>query len=105
MMFTQKSGVLHSNGKLHTFERSYTQRVKTVPHDKIHSQDLSLDSGVYSIDWKVIYNLLADILGLDQRLKENRVVKNKHYLNLKKFIFKKSIQIGVVIKKIKSKTS
>lgn len=105
MMFTQKSGVLHSNGKLHTFERSYTQRVQNVPHEKIHAQDLSLDSGVYSIDWKVIYNLLADVLGLDQRLKENRVIKNKHYLNLKKFIFKKSIQIGVVMKKIKSKTS
>ena len=105
MMFTQSKGVIHTNGRLHTFERSYNDKVKIVPDSKIVAQDLSLDSGVYSIEWTVVYNLLLDLMGLEKKLPEKGVVKNKHYFTLKRFVFKKSIQAGMALRELRNKLS
>ncbi|WP_165312547.1 hypothetical protein [Vibrio ziniensis] len=105
MMFAKAKGVIHSNSKLHTFSRAYNSTVEIVPNEKIMAQDLSLDSGVYSIDWKVIYNLLMKLMSLEERLTESSVLKNKLYFNFKRFIFKKNIQIGMAIKKLKLRAS
>lgn len=105
LMFASKKGVLHSNGQLYTFENAYDQRTILVPKNKIYSEKKSKDSGIYSIDWKVIYNLLANSLGIDEKLTEVTGHRSKHYFNIKKFIFKKSIQIETFLKKVKSKIS
>lgn len=105
MMFTGTQGVIHSNGRLHTFKRSYNDRIKIVPNEKILAQDLALDSGVYSTDWTVIYNLLVNLMGEGQLLPEKNRVMNKYYFEFQRFIFKKTIQLGIALRKIKSKLS
>ncbi|SHO56307.1 hypothetical protein [Vibrio quintilis] len=104
LMFTGSKGVIHTNGQLHTFERSYDERVRVVPAEKIFAQeDMAIDSGVYSTHWTVIYNLLIDLIGIDAHVPEKDVIKNKSLFTLKRFIFKKTIQIGTALKKIRHK--
>lgn len=99
MMFSDKPGIIHSNGRLHTFERSYSDKIKVTDIDKITAEEHAIDAGVYSIDWRVIYNDLCGILQLEDELEERKPMKNKFFLNLKKVIFKKKIQIWSKIKK------
>jgi hypothetical protein len=99
MMFSDKRGIIHSNGRLHTFERSYSDKIKVTSIDKISAEEHAIDAGVYSIDWRVIYNDLCDILNIEDKLKERKPTKNKFVLNFKKVLFKKHIQIWSKIKK------
>lgn len=102
IMFTQSKGVIHTNGKLHTFERSYSDSLSIVPNHKILAQEHAIDAGVYSIEWTVIYNLLAELIGIDEKLNERTIINNKYYFTFKRFIFKKSIQIGMALQKLRS---
>lgn len=70
-MMCNAKGVIHSNGRMSTFQSVYNDNVRTVPNNKI----LSEQSGIpmytsYSIAWEVIYNLLMDLMGNSYRLDE-----------------------------------
>lgn len=99
MMFTQAKGVIHTNGRLHTFERSYDDTIKVVPTDKIKAQEHAIDAGVYSIGWEVIYNLLTELIGIKGSIPEKKPITNEYIFTFKRFIFKKSIQLGMILKK------
>lgn len=103
IMFTQSKGVIHTNGRLHTFERSYSDNISIVPNHKILAQKHAIDAGVYSIEWTVIYNLLAELIGIDEKLPEKELITNQFYFTFKRFVFKKSIQLGLSFQKLKNK--
>lgn len=102
IMFTQSKGVIHTNGRLHTFERSYNESISIVPNHKILAQKHAIDAGVYSIDWTVIYNLLVDLIGIDKKIPEKKLIKSQFYFTLKRFLFKKKIQAGLYLGKKKN---
>lgn len=68
------SGVIHGNGRLNTFNKSYSNRIKLVPNDKVTSEQSSAPmNDSYSIRWEVIYNLLAEDLMINDLIDEPRV--------------------------------
>jgi hypothetical protein len=73
-MIANIKGVIHGNGQLDTFLGSYNENIRTVPKEKINAESSGLimnDS--YSIRWEVIYNLLMDLMGGNERLDEPKL--------------------------------
>ncbi|WP_198336995.1 hypothetical protein [Psychrobacter celer] len=68
LRFCKKNGVLHSNGKVFAFHDKYKERGQIV--NVVKSDFVQLDSDNskkfdlinYTISWKVIYNLLIDVV-------------------------------------------
>ncbi|WP_447926362.1 hypothetical protein [Vreelandella sp. EE27] len=64
LRFSKKDGVVHSNTKLISHPDSYGKNISFI--DKKYVKDIGSGHPMhisYSIDWEVVYNALADILG------------------------------------------
>jgi hypothetical protein len=64
-------GVIHGNGRVHTFRKIYNENVREVSKDKIIAEQIGIPMYTsYSIAWEVIYNYLMELMADSTRLNE-----------------------------------